>query len=554
MIDTCEGVAAYHDATKHRLHAFALGPGYLDWATQPDPFRRYAGAPLVPLHRPAASDGPGFDEAMRVGRVVPARLDARSVSRLFFHSLALSAWKQAGQARWALRVNPSSGNLHPTEGYLVCDAIEGLLDMPAVLHYAPKEHSLEVRARFDAATWRALVKELPSGTVLVGLTSIHWREAWKYGERAYRYCQHDVGHAVAAVGIAASGLGWQTTLLDGLGSEEIAALLGVTDSQGSEREHPDCLLAIHPPSTMPYPRRIDRQAIERIADLGWEGVPNMLSPAHLDWPIIDAVAAEASKPAALVDVERLEGAFTSRDAARPISLGRIVHQRRSAVAFDGHTSMSRDAFYRILERTIASPEQAGLAALWWRPRVHLALFVHRVEGLAPGLYLLPRTAGAAARLREVLTKEFVWERPEGCPPALDLWRLATADARRVARQVSCGQDIAADGCFSLGMVAEFEEPNAQFGPWFYPRLFWETGVVGQLLYLEAEAAGLRATGIGCFFDDAVHEVFGFNGSEFQSLYHFTVGMPVEDMRLTTLPPYPDSGFSEAAPPPHRGTQ
>ena len=53
----------------------------------------------------------------------------------------------------------------------------------------------------------------------------------------------------------------------------------------------------------------------------------------------------------------------------------------------------------------------------------------------------------------------------------------------------------------------------------------------------AEAAGIGATGIGCFFDDAVHRVFGFSDLEFQSLYHFTIGGPVEDSRLTTLAPY-----------------
>ena len=63
-------------------------------------------------------------------------------------------------------------------------------------------------------------------------------------------------------------------------------------------------------------------------------------------------------------------------------------------------------------------------------------------------------------------------------------------------------------------------------------------MIGQVLYLEAEAAGVRGTGIGCFFDDAVHEVFGLHGRAYQSLYHFTVGSPVEDTRLTTLPPYP----------------
>ncbi len=62
-------------------------------------------------------------------------------------------------------------------------------------------------------------------------------------------------------------------------------------------------------------------------------------------------------------------------------------------------------------------------------------------------------------------------------------------------------------------------------------------MVGQLLYLEAEESGLRATGIGCYFDDPVHAAFGIVSREWQSFYHFTVGGPVEDSRLTTLPAY-----------------
>ena len=58
-----------------------------------------------------------------------------------------------------------------------------------------------------------------------------------------------------------------------------------------------------------------------------------------------------------------------------------------------------------------------------------------------------------------------------------------------------------------------------------------------MLYLEAEEAGIRSTGIGCYFDDPVHEVFGITSRAWQSFYHFTVGGHVEDARLTTLPPY-----------------
>jgi hypothetical protein len=117
---------------------------------------------------------------------------------------------------------------------------------------------------------------------------------------------------------------------------------------------------------------------------------------------------------------------------------------------------------------------------------------------------------------------------------------ATADpagARRLPARVSCDQDIAADGFFSLGMLADFDASLEEFGPSFYRRLFWESGVIGQVLYLEAEAAGARGTGIGCFYDDPVHDVLGLAGHAFQSLYHFTIGMPIEDTRLTTEPGY-----------------
>ena len=87
------------------------------------------------------------------------------------------------------------------------------------------------------------------------------------------------------------------------------------------------------------------------------------------------------------------------------------------------------------------------------------------------------------------------------------------------------------------MLAHYREVLVENGPSFYRRLFWEAGLIGQVLYLEAEAAGVRATGIGCYFDDPVHQVFGLRDLELQSLYHFTVGGPVDDPRLTTLPPY-----------------
>jgi hypothetical protein len=204
---------------------------------------------------------------------------------------------------------------------------------------------------------------------------------------------------------------------------------------------------------------------------------------------------------------------------------------------DKNGMASRKVFMQILRQTMPGSGHFPFNAIPWDPKIDLIAFVHRVEGLAPGLYLLLRSSSENDALRLNMNDRFAWETATSSAEALPLYMLAEGDVRSIARQLSCGQAIASDSCFSLGMVAHFEAPLRQYGPWFYRRLFWECGVIGQVLYLEAEAAGIRGTGIGCFFDDAVHEMLGLETDQHQSLYHFTVGHPVEDARLTTLPAY-----------------
>ncbi len=538
-------VLAYHEASKHHFHAFARSTGYLDWATQPAPFRRYEGAQSVALERSVPVGDPTYRQALGGGGVPVQALDLISLARLFRDSLSLSAWKQLGGERWALRVNPSSGNLHPTEGYLVSGPLVGLSKTPAVWHYSPREHALELRAQLPADLWAEIAAGLPPGSLLVGLSSIHWREAWKYGERAFRYCQHDVGHAVAAVAIAAAGLGWHTSLLEAVGHDVVTALLGLSGSTGPEREVADCLLLVQTETAEPAAGGWSETLVARCRQLTWCGQPNRLSPSHRLWPAVERMADVVRKPDAFlpfpdssVVTRDRDGLSDTSDPLPDPSLRRIIHQRRSAVAMDGRSAISRAGFLRLLARLQAANTCQPFAALPWSPAVHLFLFVHRVQDFAPGLYCLVRDRNQQENLQKATRNEFIWQEPDGCPAGLSLYLLQAGDLREKAREVSCGQAIAGDGCFSLSMVADFTGSLRRFGPWFYSRLFWECGLIGQVLYLEAEVAGLRGTGIGCFFDDPVHDLLGLQGNAFQSLYHFTVGGPLEDARITTLPPYP----------------
>ena len=563
-----EAVMRYHERTKHHFNRYARAPGELDWANQPNPFRRYAGAPLFHLPILGADEeplSPAYEDLYRPQSAPSAPLTLRSLSRLFEYALAISAWKQAGATRWALRCNPSSGNLHPTEGYLLIGPLAGLADTPGLYHYAPREHGLERRADCPVELFAELTCELPPQTFLVGLSSVHWREAWKYGERAFRYCQHDAGHAVGTVRLAAATLGWSASVLHGLADATIEDLLGLNraeDFAGAEREHPDLVLAVWSTDRALDLRagarrvlalHLDPSAARALARQRWYGTANRLSRDDpVPWEVIDAVALASRKPAGEAH------GFDLFDAPAPVreigagagqpAAGQIILRRRSLQACVGRTAIAAARFYQMLARVMPRAELGAgeLAEMrrsipWdvipWDPALHLGLFVHRVDGLEPGLYVLVRDPAKAERLKRAMHRHFAWVTPPGCPPDLPLRLLESGDARQLATQLSCYQDIAGDGAFSLGMIAEYQEALFTHGPWFYRRLFWEAGLIGQVLYLEAEAAGLRATGIGCFFDDPVHQVFGLADLAFQSLYHFTVGGPVDDPRLTTLAPY-----------------
>jgi len=532
---------AYHLSTKHGFNRFARSAGYLDWANQPDPFRRYAGTELVPLSHTALGAAVSFD-SVRAGAVSPSTVDLTTIGEFLRCSLGLSAWKSIRESRWPLRVNPSSGNLHPTEAYVLWGG--------QVAHYAAKEHALEIRARLGAAAWDEWGA---GGGFLVGLTSIPWRESWKYGERAFRYCQHDLGHALGALRYAAALFGWRAAILPRWSDEATAAVLGIdrpADYDGAERELAECVVGVTPGSVESWVSRAPDRLVAAARASTWFGRANQLSRRRVAWDAVETVADATTYPGREVGEREDPDVPQPAEPSWPgtnLPARQILLQRRSAVAFDPRAWLPRPAFAQVLARL--KPIGVPWDVADWHPCAQLVLFVHRVEDLTPGLYAFVRDPAARERLQSAMRPEFLWEAAGKGQGDLDgLYLLVPADVTWSAARLSCDQDIAAECAFSLGMLVPLESSVRERGPWAYRRLFWECGLIGQVLYLEAEAAGVRGTGIGCYYDDAVHEMLGLGGVEWQSFYHFAFGVPVEDPRLTTEPGYPWEREDEAEPP------
>ena len=484
----------YHELTKHSAEKLRRTPHFLDWANMPNPFRHYDGVPVLDLPAdPPAPETPALEVLGGKTGTTLANDGAAFLSQLMFFSASISASKRVPSTgdTYALRVNPSSGNLHPTEFHFCTNGLQGWPD--GLYHYRPSSHTAEQRA-----TGNFLGKLTSSAVPLIFiLTSIAWREAWKYKDRAYRYCLHDIGHAWQSLALAARAIGCESFALGQFEDDEVAmnCLL-------NEDEWPMLLVRLNGTS-LPFTK--PDQSEMRLPG----GQPNRLSEEQVVYPSIKQIHAATKvlvQPGAFPAVGQPEprGKITlpPPDSSN-LSFGEVVRARRSALDFRGGTE---SILLSQLATLLASTKERLAADFAARRFVQLYLYVHRVDGLAPGVYRY-------------------W------PNQGELEKIKQGDQRLTAAALSLGQNLAGNACVAFSMIGDFEGATRSFGDRGYRYVHFEAGAIGQRLYLAAEALGLRATGIGAFFDDEVHRYLDLSPEQGQVVYHFAIGYPVRDPRL-----------------------
>ena len=485
----------YHERTKHSPESLRRLRGPLDWANMPDPFRHYEGVTLLDLPAdPPFPDVPA-DQLLRGSYGTShVRDGATFLSQLLFYSAAVSASKRVPSTgyRYALRVNPSSGNLHPTEFHFLT---RGLTDWPdGLYHYRPSSHMAEQRARGDFHA------KLPFGLgpIVFVLTSIQWREAWKYGNRAYRYCLHDIGHAWEALVLSARAMGCESFATGHFFDDEVARVCGLNDD-----EWPMLIVSLHG-------RSIPLREPDAGKIVWFGGNANQLSSETITYPLIEGIhsATKVTRDAPGELVIPDPAVAGSGDIKLPVptvssrSFGEVSRARRSALNFVGDGSMSLPQLSAILS-TVVQPFSADFASARF---VQLYVYAHRVDGLQPGIY-------------------------RHWPEAAELEQIRLGDQRIIAAGLSLGQELAGNACIAISMIADLDRATRSHGERGYRYAHFEAGAIGQRLYLAAETLGLGATGIGAFFDDEVHRYLAVKPDQGQVVYHFAIGHPVPDTRL-----------------------
>jgi SagB-type dehydrogenase family enzyme len=470
----------YHEFTKHSVQSLRRTQHALDWQNMPDPFRHYEGVPVLDLPAdPPSPEIPALELLQgAIGKTTVLHGPA-FLSELLFYSASISASKLVPSTgyRYALRVNPSSGNLHPTEFHFVT---RGLKQWPdGLYHYRPSSHMAEQRAVGDFEVTGS------AAPIVFILTSIAWREAWKYRDRAYRYCLHDIGHAWQALALAAQAMGCESLAVRDFPDDEVAQLLRL-----NEDEWPMLILELRGKS-IPV-REPDAQET-----VWYGGQANQLSPETIAYPSIESIHG-ATKPILNAHAEPAPtggGEIKLPPAASStLAFGEVARKRRSALDFvGGAQSMSLAQLSAILSTM--------------RPDfIQLYLYVHQVTGLPQGVYRY-------------------W------PERAELEQIRSGDQRVAAAGLSLGQDLAGNACVAFSMIGDLDRAVRAHGDRGYRYGHFEAGAIGQRLYLAAEALGLGATGIGAFFDDEVDRYLKLTPEQGQVVYHFAIGYPVPDPRV-----------------------
>eukprot|EP00397_Hematodinium_sp_SG-2012_P031710 GEMP01033700.1.p1 GENE.GEMP01033700.1~~GEMP01033700.1.p1 ORF type:complete len:491 (+),score=102.52 GEMP01033700.1:479-1951(+) len=452
------------------------------------------------------------------------------IRELIRRALRISAVKslQLGphhNVSWTLRVYPSSGALYPTEVYFFANR--------QVLHYDVRgeghlRRAPDLEKRVMARSQGKQALQGPPGSIGVALTSIWQRQSFKYGERGLRYAFLDAGHALAALEFGAQSM---------MASDFLPPRSDVRTQGVHVRNQPAVDLQYAFPATEEFlyfcTLEMGQSAVE------WSPSSHFREEIHAfedgevgDGAVFDYYGTTFHQYGSIIrvlnDVLRARGGETAcanrtndttrnnHDRRLPVpgsvtpfhgarhglvspiikpyyeemalNFERIVSERRTATSFARELADStplRVEYFDFLMDQLQVPDASSRSLL---------VFVHRVQGVGSGLYLLPQRG------------------------ALQL--MGGGDMQSLAHNCACGQDIAANGYFSAAVFGNLSTN--------YRDEHVEAGRLGHRLYLSVEhlrthyGVAIRASGIGCFVDALFEEI----GIHEPVLYMLAAGWPI----------------------------
>lgn len=498
-------IRVFHDATKHRRDR-RVG-GRMDPANRPLPFKVYPDLELMPFE--AAADHPMASalDALSGRRQLSGRIPTRADLELICHfSNGVLRWRDVPwlpDGRMAFRAAPCTGALYHIELYVACADLDKL--SAGLYHFCARESGFrrlrdgDVRGILaDAAAGTSAISQAPA---VIVLTSTFWRNAWKYGPRAYRHTYWDGGVVTANALAVANALGLPAEVVMGFVDEEVNRLLDVDP----EREVAIALIGLG--GGVPVSAATEELERLNLATLPlssfeerFDAIPAAHGATSLDSTTAVAAWRRANVASTWPGARQPDGPLRSGSPG----LEAAITGRRSTRAFS-HAPITQEDLQELLRTAMApvsSDAGIGPGALY--------LAVSAVDGLEPGAYRVDGERVVLIRMR------------------------SEAAMRSAVTQMSLDQPLAGDAAVNVCFLADLDQELQRRGERGWRVIHMGASIAAGRLEVAAEAFGLGATGM-TFFDDEVAELFELDGARTGVSYQASVGVPSVSRRTRRTP-------------------
>jgi SagB-type dehydrogenase family enzyme len=488
-----------------RQHQYA---GTLNPALRPRLDKRYP--TLAPLPLPSRFDASEISALsslaeIDVGTTPGFPLDIETIARVLFLSNGVTKQIRRGGQTLAFRAAPTTGALYHTELYLVTGDLSGL---PAgVYHYGAHDHALR---QLRAGDFRAAVVEATGGEpavahapAIVVVTSVFWRNAWKYAARAYRHAYWDTGTMLPNTLAVAAATGTPARIVLGFADEPLAHLLGID----LDREGIIALVALgfteSSPPPPPYIARLDVPTAPYSArELDFP----LIRQAHRATLLATGEDAAAWRARAISTPEPESGAtLLPLPEIDPIDLPAepieaVIRRRGSSRRF-AREPIALGQLSTLLDLTTRGLPSDALGTAG-APFNDVYVLVNAVDGLEPGTYVYHRESHALEPLA----------------------RMDEIEARHLAHFLALDQELGGDAAVNIYLMADIDRVLATFGGRGYPLAQLGGALVAGKMYLAAYALGLGATGL-TFYDGSVTDAFSPHAAGKRAMFLIAVGVP-----------------------------
>ena len=501
-----QGVLNYHRATNHSAESVQANNLTLDFSNLPRTYKLYRRLETVPLPETDVTSAlPALNALSTVAtpsqtESIPSLVDLSVLLKL---SAGITKWLTVPNGKMAFRAASCTGAMYHIELYVLCADLEGL--SAGVYQYGVHDNALrqirsgDFRGVLTDAT--ASNENIANSPAIIVYTSVFWRNAWKYQDRAYRHAFWDGGTILANSLALAGSRGLPAKVITGFVD---GSLNRVIDVDGVKEASLFLLPIGYAPSlyasAVPAPQRLNLETLP-------------YSPQEINYPLIHSTHLGSSftssfeveqwrtaeVPTALPDMTgdltSMAAAPTAPQSQKPVE--EVILQRGSTRRFQESPISYTDLSTMLTAATSGVDgdyiKEVGASLN------DIYLIVNAVDGISSGTYTYHRSSQ-------------------------ELELLCDGNFREVAGHLGLNQALAHDAAVNVYFMADLDAVTRNLGSRGYRAAQLDASTTAGRLYLAAYSLGLGASGL-TFFDDEVTAFLSPHAAGKSVMFLVLLGMP-----------------------------